>query len=124
MTKNETLYIIGNGFDMHHGMDTSYLSFAKYLQKKHPNIYDLFLEHFGLPDIKPDTKWDAQWAKFEEVLGQIYADELLDKYAEYAANPGANDFSDKDWDTTATLIEQEIDKLLKGMNTAFNRINN
>lgn len=118
-SEEQTLYIIGNGFDLHHGMDTSYLSFAKFMKLKYEKVYDLFIEHFGLTQIDQNTKWDPLWAIFEEVLGQIHADEFLEKFAEHAANPGAPDFSDGDWDTTAVLIQQEIDELLNGMDLAF-----
>ncbi|TOO33607.1 AbiH family protein, partial [Vibrio parahaemolyticus] len=36
----DTLYIIGNGFDLHHGMQTSYESFKLYLQRKHQFVFD------------------------------------------------------------------------------------
>ncbi|WP_373854535.1 AbiH family protein, partial [Vibrio rotiferianus] len=32
MVKLNSLYIIGNGFDLHHGFNTRYSNFAEYLQ--------------------------------------------------------------------------------------------
>lgn len=116
-----TLYIIGNGFDMHHGMDTSYISYAKFIKLYYPSTYDLLIEYFGLTDIDQNTKWDPLWARFEEVLGHIYAEDLLEKYSEYSANPASDNFSDGDWDTIAVLIEDEIDNFLKEMNTSFSQ---
>ncbi|MDX7755866.1 AbiH family protein [Aeromonas caviae] len=34
MVNNMKLYVIGNGFDVHHGLDTRYTSFGLYLKKK------------------------------------------------------------------------------------------
>ena len=45
------LYIIGNGFDLYHGLDTKYQSFAKFLAEEDEEIYDLLLTYYGLPDI-------------------------------------------------------------------------
>ena len=40
---NEKLYIIGNGFDIYHGLSTRYQSFAFYLQDNASEIYDLLI---------------------------------------------------------------------------------
>ena len=45
----DTLYIIGNGFDLFHGLNTSYKSFGFYLKGKHSEIYDYLIEYYGLP---------------------------------------------------------------------------
>jgi hypothetical protein len=47
----KTLYIIGNGFDIHHNLDTRYQSFANYLAENNSDVYDLLLNYYGLPDI-------------------------------------------------------------------------
>jgi len=56
-----TLYIIGNGFDRHHGLSTSYQLFGFFLQKRHTELYKLFTEYYGLPDLDIHEKksfWD------------------------------------------------------------------
>ena len=35
-----TLYIIGNGFDLSHGLKTSYTDFSKWVEKNHSEIFD------------------------------------------------------------------------------------
>lgn len=115
------LYIIGNGFDMHHTLKTSYINYAHYIKLKFSDIYDKLIENFPLNDIEFGTKWDPLWARFEESLGELYVEDFLDNYTEYAANPAADDFRDGDWDTISVYIEQDIDEILKGLNETFTK---
>lgn len=119
--ENKTIYIIGNGFDLHHGLDTSYLSFAKKFANEESRIFDLFVENFGLENVDENTTWEDAplWGRFEAVLGEIHADALLDKYEEFRANPAADNFSDGDWDNIEVYINQEVDEMLVGMNEVF-----
>ena len=45
------LYIIGNGFDLHHKMDTTYASFGLFLKEYNYEVYELLLEHYGFSDL-------------------------------------------------------------------------
>ena len=40
------LYIIGNGFDLHHGMATDYGQFAEYLRRTNSELRDLIDHYF------------------------------------------------------------------------------
>ena len=65
------LYIIGNGFDIHHKLDTRYQSFANYLAENNSEVYDLLLNYYGLPDITNPELTDeeyALWSRFEQAL--------------------------------------------------------
>ena len=83
------LFIIGNGFDIDHGIETSYKDFREYLKKE----YDL-AEHeiYDIPMVDPEHQYDyseiadfwfnvfdannnSEWSKFEDSLfGQNYGD--------------------------------------------------
>ena len=92
----KTLYIIGNGFDLYHGLDTSYHSFAKYLSNKDTGLYDHLLNYFGLSDINKGTHTSedkAQWNNFEQALADLDFESVLDDNSDLMANPGAEDFS-------------------------------
>lgn len=41
-----SIFIIGNGFDLAHNIDSSYESFRKYLKKQYPNANE---DDFVLP---------------------------------------------------------------------------
>ena len=45
------LYIIGNGFDLHHDLRTSYSDFGKFLNKRNISLYDQLLDYFGFEDV-------------------------------------------------------------------------
>jgi len=61
------LYIIGNGFDLHHELRTSYLNFRDdYLLKRHSNLWKNLLEIYGDAP-KQNDYW---WKDFENMLGR------------------------------------------------------
>jgi len=108
---------------MYHDLKTSYLDYAKFLKEVYYDVYEELLRNFPLSDIEETTKWDPLWSRFEEALGDLYAEEMfdvsMDKYSDYVANPASDDFSDGDWDTIAIYIEQDIDELLKSLKDTF-----
>ena len=60
------LYIIGNGFDIAHGINTSYWNFRTYLKEKNPE----FLHDFeSVYDIKPQNANKGLWSELEYEMG-------------------------------------------------------
>lgn len=57
----DKLYVIGNGFDKHHGMPCGYIDFKEWLRNNRQDVYDNLMRLYG--DI--DVDW---WSKFEENL--------------------------------------------------------
>ncbi|MDH1365943.1 bacteriophage abortive infection AbiH family protein, partial [Acinetobacter johnsonii] len=75
------LYVIGNGFDVHHGLDTKYTSFGLYLKKNYRDVYNLLLEHFGFTDLDPDfpsSMLDPLWSEFESSMSGLSTDSVLE----------------------------------------------
>ena len=68
----DTLYIIGNGFDLHHGLDTSYKNFRDNVVLKTPNLRKLLLDLYG--DAVNEDMW---WSDFEAKLSDIDYNHLL-----------------------------------------------
>lgn len=87
----KSLYIIGNGFDRAHNLDTSYWSFREYLDDKYPDFLVAFehLYNIGRIDfsdlrIRKCTyeRWekaiqDTLWGEFEDKMGHPNIDEML-----------------------------------------------
>ena len=46
MTKH--LYIIGNGFDLHHGINSSYKNFQEWMYENHPDVIEKVDEIYGI----------------------------------------------------------------------------
>lgn len=120
----KNLYIIGNGFDIYHGLDTKYQSFAKYLSQVGNEIYELILKYYGLPDITEDPISDkeyAAWATFELALADLDYEQALDDHSDAIANPGSDDFRDRDWYTYQIEMEMIIEKLTDRLISIFNK---
>ncbi|MFG0592245.1 bacteriophage abortive infection AbiH family protein [Myroides odoratimimus] len=110
----DTLYIIGNGFDLHHRLDTWYSSFGLYLKDNDYEIYEYFIKYFGLPELDEDDEEslkDPLWSQFESSLALLDIDEILSEYSDFAADPSSDDFSDGDWDAIAIYVSQIRDDL-------------
>ena len=64
----DRLYIIGNGFDLHHGLRTSYLNFRDdYVKKRSPMLWNYLLDIYGDAP-QQDELW---WKDFENMLGRV-----------------------------------------------------
>ena len=72
---NDTLYIIGNGFDLHHGLKTSYANFRENYAKKNTKLWGLLSDIYG--DAINEDMW---WRDFEAMLGKIDYDHLIQTY--------------------------------------------
>lgn len=102
-------HVIGNGFDLYHGLATSYLSFGIYLQKNYPELYDSMITYYGLPTIengKESPIGNYLWSEFETVLVNLDHESILDEYSDYLAYPSLPDFRDRDWGAFQIEIER------------------
>lgn len=82
----QILYIVGNGFDLHHGIQSSYAAFGRYLKEVDADTYDQ-LERYLHVD-------DDFWWKFEARLAHLDTDLLLNDAVAYLPPYGADDWSD------------------------------
>ena len=72
---NDKLYIIGNGFDLHHGLKTSYEDFRENQAKKSPDLWKLLKIIYG--NRINESLW---WRDFEEMLGKIDYANVMNSY--------------------------------------------
>lgn len=86
MPSEQILYIIGNGFDLHHGIRSSYAAFGRYLKEVDADTYDQLERYFSVDD--------NFWWQFEEQLAHLDTDSLLDDAAAYLPSYGADDWSE------------------------------
>ncbi|MDG3535014.1 AbiH family protein, partial [Klebsiella pneumoniae] len=56
------LYIIGNGFDIRHGLPTRYKHFKSYVAKNDKELYDAIEEYIPAGD---------EWNELESALGKV-----------------------------------------------------
>lgn len=82
MAKN-SLYIIGNGFDLHHEIPSHYRDFGIYVESLNSRLYEIFERYICC---------SGDWSKFEGALADIDVESILDDIP--LANYGADDWSD------------------------------
>ena len=63
---NDKLYIIGNGFDLHHNLNTSYEDFRDSFVNHNRYLSSVLLSLYGTK-----TEQDMWWSSFEEMLSKI-----------------------------------------------------
>jgi hypothetical protein len=110
----QNLYIIGNGFDMYHGLDTSYQSFAFFMKKNYSEIYGLLIKYYDLPDLNPDdakSYKDPHWGDFEKALAGLDFETVLDDGSNYVSDPSSPDFTDGDWGSYQIEMERIVNNL-------------
>lgn len=70
------LYICGNGFDLHHGLRTSYKDYRDYLLKNHPQAA---LDYADFPFLNPDV--GDNWSDIEKSFHIDYLS-MLSKFSD------------------------------------------
>lgn len=108
------LYIIGNGFDLHHYLKTSYYDFANYLRENHNDIYNTLESYISYPLSDKDL-----WARFEENLANLDAEEILSENSDALPNYASDDFRDRDMHVFPNIMEEHYQKLTRELFSAF-----
>jgi hypothetical protein len=109
----KTLYVIGNGFDIHHKMDTWYSSFGLFLQDERSELYDLLIQYLEMPELDredEDTLWVTEWNEFERTLANLAFEDIIDENREHSASPASDDYH-KDLGTIEVYVSETRDKL-------------
>ena len=68
MEPNDVLYIIGNGFDLHHGVGSSYENFREWLRRNDRELFRLY---------STVCRYDALWSDFENGLAYVDRDYFI-----------------------------------------------
>ena len=87
------LYIIGNGFDLHHGINSSYRNFRDWLYENEPTVIQDIEEAYGCCD-------DEWWSDFEN-------QDLM------------SDHCDRMWNDAQIEVEQSLDGLYSDLRSCF-----
>ena len=109
------LYIIGNGFERHHGFATRYQDFAKYLEAHNEDMLQLLYEYYFI-----DSS-DDLWAEFEENLANLDHERLLDDLSDYLPIISSDDFRDRDWHSYSYEVDTKVGLLTNGLCEEFRK---
>lgn len=116
------LYVIGNGFDVHHGLDTRYTSFGLYLKKNYRETYELLLDYYGFADLDPDCPTimsDPLWSEFETSMSPLDKDSVLEANTDAMPSYSSDDFRDRDRYTFLIEMERILGLLTTELYKAF-----
>jgi len=118
------LYVIGNGFDLYHGMETSYYSFGLFLNNVNRTIYDYLVKYYCLPDIVRGDEGgygNLLWSEFESALSELDYETVLDDNSDYLASPGSPEFRDRDWHAFQIEMENIVGDLTCNLFEVFRK---
>lgn len=111
---NNKLYVIGNGFDLHHNLETSYYSFANYLKKNNIELYDTLESYVSYPRTHNDLWWH-----FEDNLANLDADEILSENSDRLPDYASDEFRDRDRHVFPDIMENYLELLTSGLIKSF-----
>lgn len=104
--EHNVLYIIGNGFDLYHGLNTNYFDFYNWAEEKYPNF--IYMMENLYPEIDPKDNKLMLWKDFEEALKH---NKDLQKIHEFTLDY-VSDFESLPIEKQQTFASEEVKKTL------------
>lgn len=102
----QSLYIIGNGFDLHHGIESKFSDFKRYLTNT---------DSYLLGDIEKYIPVREDWADLEASFADLDTDYIGDSLSCFLPSYGAEDWSDSGHHD----YEYEVDKLINNLSAVL-----
>ncbi|UIF87920.1 bacteriophage abortive infection AbiH family protein [Cupriavidus sp. UYPR2.512] len=102
------LYVIGNGFDLHHGIRSSFGDFARYAQREHRDVADAVERYLPAAG--------ADWWNLEAALAELDYEGVVDDCGIFVPSYAADDFKPGDFEVEVGRV---ADALSTGPRRAF-----
>lgn len=109
---NKQLYIIGNGFDIFHGVNSRYSDFKNYVEENNNDLFMALAEYFNS---------DNLWSDFEETLADIDTDKIVDDASIFLFSYDTDDWSDAYHHDYQYEIQRAIDVITKTLKKLFTK---
>lgn len=107
------LYIIGNGFDLHHGITSKFSNYRDWLKDNEAELLDRLSKYYDVEN----KDW---WNQFERELGYPDMSEFIDETAfENQPDFGSDNFRDRDYYAGQYAAEDEIGSLVTEIKRTF-----
>lgn len=107
------LYIIGNGFDIHHDIPSKYSNYHDWLEEYDNDLLERLRDYYNVDDLD----W---WNQFEIQLGYPDMTDYIDETAfENQPDYGSDEFRDRDYYTGQITAEDEIGALVADVKETF-----
>ena len=118
-TNIKHLYIIGNGFDIHHGINSSYLNFCNWLEKAESNIYSQLCDLYEIST--DENKAKEWWSDFENMLSEVDLNNYVENVViENYPDLSKDDFRDRDYHAAEYAASDELGALIYHVKRTFN----
>lgn len=104
------LYIIGNGFDLAHGIRSRYRDFENFVADTDSRLHTIISKYFD-PDFF--------WSDLEAALASLDVDTLEDEASDFFVSYGAEDWSDACHHDYSYEIDQVVNLLSKTLKSRF-----
>lgn len=98
------LYIIGNGFDLHHGINSKFSDFRNWLEDQCPSLLERIEKIYGYCDYD----W---WGDFENNLASLNAMEFSSKIAFENEPDLLSEHCDRTWNDAQIEVENQLDNI-------------
>jgi hypothetical protein len=104
------LYVIGNGFDLWHGIPSSYAQFKEYVRRHDRDLFDAIDSY--LPA-------DEDWSDLESALADVDVDSIIDDLGHFMQAYSAEDWSDAGHHDFQYEVDQVVQRLSTKLRARF-----
>lgn len=121
----KNLIVVGNGFDIAHGINSRYSDFYMYLKSYEVQLIPMFPEYpqyARLDSISPEDRKkhdlieklekyickEDLWSSFEEALGNLDYEQLKEDNSDYLIGPGSDEWTDSANHDYQYMIQEEL----------------
>ncbi len=106
---NKRLYVIGNGFDLHHGIKSKYSDFKEYVELNDSDLFDSLEKYFP----------DELWSDFEQTLEYLDTDTMVDEATNYLEPYSSENWSDASHHDYQYELQKRIDTVTVDLKKHF-----
>ena len=111
-SRTKTLYIIGNGFDIHHRIKSSYRDFCNWMYENNPAVVDQVNEIYGVCT----EEW---WSDFENQLASLDAISYATQIASENQPDLLSDHCDRMWNDAQIEVEYQLESVYSELRDCF-----
>ncbi|MNF74667.1 hypothetical protein D3C84_567060 [compost metagenome] len=105
----KTLYVIGNGFDLYHGIPSGYGNFKEFVRAKDNEVFE------WVEDYIPAGEY---WSELESSLADLDTDNIVDERVQFLGSYGADDWSDSGHHD----FQYEVERVASGLSSTLQEL--
>ena len=106
--ENRKLYIIGNGFDLWHGIPSDYWQFKEFVRENDADLLTAVEDYLPV---------DEDWHELESALAEIDVSSMIDDLEHFMTPYGADDWSDSNHHD----FQYEVSRIVECLSTELRR---